>query len=44
MRLTVSEKSALPTSFTKAIFMGIYFHLKNKWLQKILFDVIFGDI
>ena len=41
MGLTVSEKSIFLTSFDRGLFQGNLFPFeKDKWLQKILFDII----
>ena len=39
-----SEKSVSQLVSAVTVFKGIYCHLKNKWLQKILFDVNFLEI
>ena len=45
MGLTVSEKSVFPTSFGRGRFQGnLFLFEKHKWLQKILFDVIYLEI
>ena len=44
-RLTVKEKSVVPTSFGRGRLQGNLFSFeKHKWLQKSLFDVICLEI
>ena len=44
MGLTVNEKSVFPTSFDRRCQGNLFSFEKHKWLQKILFDVIYLEI